>query len=79
MAAYYQLLQTAAPAWSGMAYREFRDNQRDLQASWIKLARNACGAEVACLERAYDRRLEELTGTIAKSLGLTYGRMCDGG
>ncbi|VFU06912.1 lysozyme inhibitor LprI family protein [Methylocella tundrae] len=79
MAAYYQILVSVEPAWSGMAYREFRDNQHDLQANWVTQARNACEGDVACLELAYDRRIDELTSTIAKSLGLTYGRMCDGG
>lgn len=79
MAAYYQILVSAEPAWSGMAYREFRDNQRDLQANWVAQARNACRGDVACLQLAYDRRIDELTSTISKSLGLTYGRMCDGG
>ena len=79
MAALYQVLQTADPAWSGMAYREFRDNQRELQATWAAKTRDPCGADSACLETAYDRRIDELAATIGKSLGLTYGRMCDGG
>ncbi|WP_374309696.1 lysozyme inhibitor LprI family protein [Methylocella sp.] len=77
MAALYQVLQGAPSAWSGMAWREFRDAQRDLQATWAAKTRDACGADVSCLEQAYDRRIEELSSTIGKSLGLTYGRMCD--
>lgn len=77
MAAFYQVLEEAAPAWSGMAYREFRDAERDRQAAWIANERAACGGDIACLERAYDARIAELRSTIAKSLGLTYGRMCD--
>ncbi|ACK49000.1 conserved hypothetical protein [Methylocella silvestris BL2] len=77
MAAYYQVLTSVEPAWSGMAYREFRDNQRELQANWASKIRNVCAEDVACLSEAYDRRIDELTSTIGKSLGLTYGRMCD--
>ncbi len=79
MAAFYEILETAAPAWAGMAYREFRDNQRDLQANWITETRNACQGDIACLQQAYDKRIDELSSTITKTLGLTYGRMCDGG
>ncbi|PNG27947.1 lysozyme inhibitor LprI family protein [Methylocella silvestris] len=77
MAAYYQILTDVEPAWSGMAYREFRDNQRELQANWASKIRNVCAQDVACLGEAYDRRIDELASTIGKSLGLTYGRMCD--
>jgi uncharacterized protein len=79
MAAFYQVLETAAPAWSGMAYREFRDAERQRQADWIAKERDPCGDSIACLQQAYDRRVAELLSTIGKSLGLTYGRMCDAG
>jgi uncharacterized protein len=79
MAAYYQILEDAAPAWSGMAYREFRDSERQRQADWIAKQRDPCAGGLACLQQAYDRRIAELTSTIAKNLGLTYGRMCDPG
>ncbi len=79
MAAYYQLLEDAPPAWSGMAYREFRDAQRGRQGDWIAKERDPCGGDVACLQQAYDARIAELLSTIAKNLGLTYGRMCDPG
>ena len=79
MAAFYQVLKTAAPAWSGMAYREFRDAERQRQADWIAKERDPCGDSIACLQQAYDRRIEELVSTIGKNLGLTYGRMCDAG
>ncbi|MGO9673057.1 MAG: lysozyme inhibitor LprI family protein [Methylocella sp.] len=77
LAAYYQILQDAAPAWSGMAYREFRDAELQRQADWIAKERDPCGGDLACLQQAYDKRIAELRATIAKNLGLTYGRMCD--
>jgi uncharacterized protein len=77
MAAYYQLLEDAAPAWSGMAYREFRDAERERQADWIAKQRDPCAGDLACLQQAYDARIAELMSTISKNLGLTYGRMCD--
>lgn len=79
MAAFYQVLETTAPAWSGMAYREFRDSERQRQADWIAKERDPCGDSIACLQQAYDKRIEELLSTIGKNLGLTYGRMCDAG
>jgi uncharacterized protein len=79
MAAYFQILEDAAPAWSGMAYREFRDSERQRQADWIAKERDPCAADLACLQQAYDRRIAELTSTIAKNLAVTYGRMCDPG
>lgn len=77
MAAYYRVLEEAAPAWSGMAYREFRDAERERQADWIAKQRDPCAGDLACLQQAYDARIAELTSTIFKNLGLTYGRMCD--
>jgi uncharacterized protein len=79
MAAYYQILEDVAPAWSGMAYREFRDAERQRQADWIAKQRDPCAGDLACLQQAYDRRIAELMSTLAKNLGLTYGRMCDPG
>lgn len=79
MAAYYEIIEGAAPAWSGMAYREFRDAERTRQANWIAAERNACAGALACLNQAYDKRIAELQSTIAKNLALTYGRMCDPG
>jgi uncharacterized protein len=71
MAAYYQVLEDAAPAWAGMAYREFRDGERQRQADWLTKERDACEGALACLQQAYDRRIAELMSTIAKNLGLT--------
>ena len=79
MAAYYQILEDATPAWSGMAYREFRDAERERQADWIAKQRDPCADNIACLQQAYDTRVAELMSTIAKNLGVTYGRMCDPG
>ncbi len=79
MATYYQILQEAHPAVSGMAYREFRDAIHDEQTQWIKNRRDVCKGNVACLEQAYDRRIGALHDTLMKNLAITYGRMCDGG
>jgi uncharacterized protein len=62
-----------------MAYREFRDAERERQADWIAKQRDPCADDVACLQQAYDTRIAELMSTIAKNLGVTYGRMCDPG
>lgn len=78
VASYYEMLQDIRPAVSGMAFREFRGYQRRQQAVWLKTVRDACGDRVDCLERAYDDRLLVLKDVMAKNLGLTYGRMCDG-
>lgn len=79
MASYYDVLQDIQPAVSGMVFREFRGYQRRQQAVWLKTVRDACGDRIDCLERAYDDRLLALKDVMAKNLGLTYGRMCDGG
>lgn len=78
MATYYQVIQETRPAVSGMVFREFRGDQQQRQAAWLKTRRNACGDRVDCLERAYDERLAALKDVMQKNLGLTYGRMCDG-
>ncbi len=77
MTAYYQILETVNPAFSGMAYREFRDNLRDEQSQWMTQERNACNGDAGCLAQAYDRRNDQLLSMITKTLGVTYGRMCD--
>lgn len=78
MATYYQILQEVRPAVSGMVFREFRGHIRQEQKDWLTQQRNVCRDDAACLEQAYDRRIGALRDTIAKNLGLTYGRMCDG-
>jgi uncharacterized protein len=77
MATLYRILVTVHPARSGMAYREFRDDLRDRQADWIKNIRNGCKGDVACLHQAYDQRINALSSTIIKNLGLTYGKTFD--
>lgn len=78
MATYYQILQEVRPAVSGMAFREFRGYIQQEQKDWLTQQRNVCGGDAACLEQAYDQRIGALRETIAKNLGLTYGKMCDG-
>ncbi|HWV62205.1 MAG TPA: hypothetical protein VN019_01195 [Oxalicibacterium sp.] len=70
VASYYEVLQDIPPAVSGMVFREFRGYQRRQQAVWLKTVRDACGDRVD--------RLLALKDVMAKNLGLTYGRMCDG-
>ena len=77
MATLYRVLVTVHPARSGMAYREFRDDLRGRQTDWIKNIRNACKDDVACLHQAYDQRINALSSTITKNLGLTYGKTVD--
>jgi uncharacterized protein len=77
MATLYRILVTVHPVRSGMAYREFRDGLRGRQTDWIKNIRNACEDNVACLHQAYDQRIDALTSTIIKNLGLTYGKTFD--
>jgi uncharacterized protein len=79
MATYYQILQNVSPAVSGMAYREFRDGMHHEQRGWMKNQRDVCKGDAACLEQAYDQRIKALQDTLMKNVGITYGRMCDGG
>lgn len=71
MTAYYEMLQEAPPVESGMAYREFRDTLRNGQRAWLKSRRDACGAQPACIEDAYDERVTALRGLARAHLGLT--------
>jgi uncharacterized protein len=77
LATLYRVLVTVHPARSGMAYREFRDNQRDRQTEWLKKVRDACKDDVDCLLQAYDRRIKALSSTIIENLGLTFGQNAD--
>ena len=77
MATLYRTLATVHPTVSGMAYREFRDDLKDHQIDWLKNVRNACKEDVACLHNAYDQRINALSSTITRNLGLTYGETCD--
>jgi hypothetical protein len=79
MATYYEVLQHASPAVSGMAYREFRDNIHDEQTNWLKRQRDVCKRDASCLEQTYDQRIKALRDTLMKNVAVTYGRMCDGG
>lgn len=50
-----------------VAYEEAlqRGNQAQLQSSqrdWIRVSRNGCGADVACLTAVYNRRIHVLEG-----------------
>lgn len=72
MATYYQILQEAPPATAGMAYREYRDALRTEQADWQHKTRDVCGAQVACLERAYRDRIGALRDFAQKHLELTF-------
>ena len=79
MATYYRILQDVSPAVSGMAYREFRGGIQDAQTTWMKRQRDVCKDDATCLAQAYDQRIKVLHDTLMKNVGITYGRMCDGG
>ena len=76
-ATYYQLLLRLKPAVTGMAYREFYDHVRTQQAQWLRHDRDACGADAACLDGAYDQRIAALLKTIDDNAGLTFGQKLD--
>ncbi|MBB6189126.1 lysozyme inhibitor LprI family protein [Rhodanobacter sp. MP7CTX1] len=73
LAAYFQLLLRLKPSAAGMAYREFDDMLRSDQRQWLK-AREACEADAACLDRAYDHRIDTLLKLFDANAGLTFGR-----
>ena len=77
VAAYYQLLLRLKPAAAGMAYREFDDRIRDEQRQWLRKDRDACGSDIACLQRAYDQRIDALLKTFDTQAALTFGRTSD--
>jgi uncharacterized protein len=72
MVTYYQMLQDARPAEGGMAYREFRDALKSEQANWQRKTRDVCGAQVACLESAYEARIAALRDDAREHLPLTF-------
>jgi uncharacterized protein len=73
LAAYFQLLVRLKPAVAGMAYREFDDTLHSNQRQWLK-ERDVCQADAACLDRVYDRRIDDLPKLFDASAGLTFGR-----
>ncbi|WP_114238772.1 lysozyme inhibitor LprI family protein [Dyella sp. C9] len=77
VATYYEVLLRLKPGASGMAYREFDDTIRDGQREWLQGQRDACGAELACLQRAYDERLDALRTSLDANAALTFGRSLD--
>lgn len=76
-ATYYQVLLRLKPATAGMAYREFDDRVRDEQRQWLQHGRDACRGDGACLDQAYDRRIDALLKTLDTNAGLTFGRTFD--
>lgn len=77
VAAYYQLLLRLKPAAAGMAYREFDDRIRDEQRLWLRKDRDACEGDIACLQRAYDQRIDSLLKIFDTQAALTFGRVSD--
>jgi uncharacterized protein len=73
LAAYFQLLLRLKPSDAGMTYREFDDKLRSDQRQWLQ-ERDACQADAACLDRAYDRRIGVLLKLFDANAGLTFGR-----
>jgi uncharacterized protein len=74
LAAYFKLLLRLKPSAAGMAYREFDDTLRNNQRQWLQHDRDACRADVACLDRVYDQRTEALLKLFDANAGLTFGR-----
>ena len=74
---YYQLLLRLKPAEAGMAYREFDDAVRGGQRQWLQHDRDTCGADAACLNRAYDQRIDALLKAFDANAALTLGRTND--
>lgn len=77
VAAYYQLLLRLKPAAAGMVYREFDDRVRDEQQQWLQKDRDTCASNTACLQHAYDRRIDSLLKTFDTQAALTFGRTTD--
>jgi uncharacterized protein len=73
LATYYQLLLQLRPATPGMAYREFDDQLRSDQRQFLA-ARDACGANTSCLEKAYDDRLKVLRDTVGRYGAVVFDR-----
>lgn len=73
VANYFQLLLRLKPAVAGMAYREFDDTLRGDQRQWLQQDRNACQADVGCLDRVYDRRIDTLLKLFDANARLTFG------
>ena len=74
LAAYFKLLLRLKPSAAGMAYREFDDTLRNDQRQWLQHDRDACQADVACLDHVYDQRIEALLKLFDANAGLTFGR-----
>ena len=74
LAAYFKLLLRLKPSAAGMAYREFDDTLRNDQRQWLQHDRDACQADVTCLDHVYDQRIEALLKLFDANAGLTFGR-----
>jgi uncharacterized protein len=73
---YYDVLLRLKPAIPGMAYREFRDRLRNDQQQFLA-ARDACGADGACLNQRYDDRLTALRATTDHYGAVVFDRPAD--
>jgi uncharacterized protein len=73
VATYYDVLLHLKPATAGMAYREFDDMLRDQQRKFL-VARDACGANTACLAQRYDERMTALRTTADRYGAVVFDR-----
>jgi uncharacterized protein len=76
LATYYDLLLNLPPAVGGMAYREFDDQIRDSQRTWVKSQRDPCQGNAGCLQRVYDERLAKMRKLLNDNAAMTFGRRC---
>ena len=76
LATYYDLLLNLSPAVGGMAYREFNDQVRTGQRTWVKSQRDACQGNTGCLQRVYDERLKAMRKLLNENAAMTFGRRC---
>ena len=77
LATYYDLLLNLSPDVGGMAYREFDDQIRGDQRTWVKLQRDPCQGNASCLQRVYDERLVTMRKLLNDNAAMTFGRRCE--
>lgn len=68
---YYSMLLEAKPAAQNKAYHDYRDGLQADRQRWQHDTRDACGAQAACLNDAYQHRIDDLRGDALEHLGLT--------
>jgi uncharacterized protein len=69
--AYYSMLLEARPATDGSAVSAFRDGLQAEDEAWRRDTRDACRAQIACLTKAYQDRIDALRASANEHLTLT--------